>query len=92
MTDKEIDQAMGALINWFQSQDIGPRDGGLIMTRLMAAQFVLKTRDANELQDALYLFSAGLRIMLAEIEGLKWIRLNSLKKRPAITRLLFHFR
>jgi hypothetical protein len=53
MTDKEIDQAMGALISWFQSQNISPRDGALIMTRLMAAQFVLKTRDANELQDAL---------------------------------------
>jgi hypothetical protein len=53
MTDKEIDQAMGALISWFQSQDIGPRDGGLIMTRLMAAQFVLKTRDPGQLQDAL---------------------------------------
>jgi hypothetical protein len=53
MTDKEIDQAMGAPISWFQSQNISPRDGALIMTRLMAAQFVLKTRDANELQDAL---------------------------------------
>jgi hypothetical protein len=66
MTDKEIDQAMGALISWFQSQNISPRDGALIMTRLMAAQFVLKTRDANELQDALDLQTL---LLATEIAG-----------------------
>ena len=66
MTDKEIHGAMVALISWFQSQGISPCEGGLIMTRLMAAQFVLKTRDPAELQDALDLQTL---LLATEITG-----------------------
>jgi hypothetical protein len=52
MTEQEIDNAIRALINWFQSQQINPRDSGRVMIKLLAAQYVRKSRDAAELQDA----------------------------------------
>jgi hypothetical protein len=55
MTERELDAAANALVNWFHSQGISPADGGMIMLKLMAAQLVLKTRDAKLLQDSINL-------------------------------------
>jgi hypothetical protein len=66
MTDKEIDAAMPALIGWFESQDISPSEAGLVMVNLMAAQFVLKSHDADQLQEAIDLSTA---LLATEIAG-----------------------
>lgn len=56
MEKTEIKQAASALMNWFESQDICPADGGLIMSRLIALQLVGKTRDMAELQKAVDIY------------------------------------
>jgi hypothetical protein len=65
MTEREIDQAANALVNWFHSQGISPADGCGIMTKLMAAQLVLKTRNEKALQDSINLSAALLTIEVA---------------------------
>lgn len=54
MTDTEIDQAIEALVAWFQSQAIMPPDAAVIMIRCLAEQLILKTRDIAKLQGAVY--------------------------------------
>lgn len=52
MTDSEIDQATKALQAWFISQDIQPRDAGIMMISLIAALLTTKTKDILELSSA----------------------------------------
>jgi hypothetical protein len=73
MTDKEIDAAMPALIGWFESQDISPSEAGLVMVKLMTAQFVLKSRNADELQEALDLTTL---LLATEIAGFQLTNSN----------------
>jgi hypothetical protein len=65
MTEEEIDDAILALINWFESQQINPCDGGRVMIKLLAGQYVLKSRNTDELQDAVDLTTWMLAIDIA---------------------------
>jgi hypothetical protein len=65
MTEQEIDDAIPALINWFESQQINPRDSGRVMIKLLAAEYVRKSIDAAELQDAVDLTAWMLAIDIA---------------------------
>jgi TATA-binding protein-associated factor Taf7 len=66
MTERERDEAMNALISWFETMDINPTQAGLIMTRLMAANFVNKSRDTKQLQKAIDLTNA---LLTTEVAG-----------------------
>lgn len=66
MTDKEMADARKALKQWFVSQDIAPPDAGLIMMDLCAELFVQKTRNIDELQDAIKLYATGLTISVVD--------------------------
>lgn len=65
MTEPDIDSAIKALINWFQSQEIMPPDATVIMLKLMAMQLVLKTQDPAKLTKATNNFSHCLLIEIA---------------------------
>lgn len=52
IVNKDHDDAMIALIAWFDSQAIMPADACSIMIRLIANQLTTKTRDINSLQEA----------------------------------------
>lgn len=52
MTDKEYDDAANALINWFKSQGIKPKDGTIVMLKLIATQLVARTTDLKDLREA----------------------------------------
>lgn len=52
MTNNEITQASSALMAWFISQDIKPKDAGIIMISLIAQLLTSKTKDILELTDA----------------------------------------
>lgn len=53
MTEEEIDSAIEALINWFRSQDLNPKDAAVVMLKLIAMQLVLQTSDCNLLAGAI---------------------------------------
>jgi hypothetical protein len=55
MTKDDQIAAGNALINWFQSQDIMPADAGMIMSQVIARQFVNNTRDILRLEEAVKL-------------------------------------
>ena len=65
MKDKELAQAADALINWFQSQDITPADGGIIMAKVLASALVTKTENVAELSCATESFKLLLLIEIA---------------------------
>lgn len=52
MTNSETIQASTALKAWFISQDIQPKDAGIIMISLLAELLTAKTKDVLELSDA----------------------------------------
>lgn len=61
MTDKEYDDAANALINWFKSQNIHPKDGAIIMLKLIATQLVARTTDLKDLREAIERFKRSYR-------------------------------
>lgn len=66
MTDKEIEDAGLALVNWFKSQDIMPGDAAIVMIRLMAIQLVLKSgKDVAALQRSVGIFRDALTLDIA---------------------------
>lgn len=65
MNEKEIDQAIGALVAWFQSQEIMPPDAAVIMLRYLAEQLILKTRNVHSLQEAILHTTDALSLEIA---------------------------
>lgn len=53
MTEQEYDDAGNALIEWFKSQEIVPKDGAIIMLKLIATQLVARTTDLKDLKKAI---------------------------------------
>lgn len=53
LSDTEYDGMAKALIAWFESQDINPKDAGVVMIRLAAVLFVENSTDINVLNDAI---------------------------------------
>lgn len=53
MTEQEYDDAGNALIEWFKSQEIVPKDGAIIMLKLIATQLVARTTDLKDLREAI---------------------------------------
>lgn len=66
MTEQEIDGAIEALTCWFESQEITPPDAGIVMLKLIANQFVLKTREHDALINAVRKTNT---LLLVEIAG-----------------------
>lgn len=52
LSDKDRSAATKALIRWFKSQDINPKDAGLMMLEISAMLLVDKTTNPVELMDA----------------------------------------
>lgn len=65
MTDQDRAQAMQALKQWFESQEIMPGDAAILMTSLIAEQLVCKSRELNELQQAVFDWSEFLTLEIA---------------------------
>lgn len=65
MNDKERGDIIKALVRWFESQDIMPADAGICMTRLIAQQFVLRTRDLPSLINAIEIQNSLLTLEVA---------------------------
>lgn len=65
MTDKDRMQAVKALTRWFQSQDIMPPDGAIIMIELLAVCLVDKTKDPRKLTESCENFRLGLILNIA---------------------------
>ena len=57
-----LDKAIEALERWLQSQDMTPRDSGVLLNAALAKWLVCKTRDIRELQEAIKIHSLGLSV------------------------------
>jgi len=66
MNEHERRAARNALIQWFDSQGIMPGDAGIICFELIAEQLVLKTRNLQELQEAINIQMQFLAIQVAQ--------------------------
>lgn len=66
MNKQERLAARNALIQWFDSQGIMPGDAGIICFELIAEQLVLKTRNLEELQEAINIQMQFLAIQVAQ--------------------------
>lgn len=71
LSHDEREKARGALIGWFQSQDIGPADASFIMIALMADQLTEKSLNLDDLQKAINLNSMVLAIEVADFVRIK---------------------
>lgn len=60
MTEKQVCQARDALAAWFESQNLMPAEASLVMSSLLAQQFVKKTKDVQKLQSGVNAFAAML--------------------------------
>lgn len=65
LDETELREARNALKQWFISQDINPKEAGIIMVDLIAICLVDKTTDVLELQSAINTFRAGLIMSVA---------------------------
>lgn len=74
LSDKEYDAITNALINWFKSQDINPKDAGVVMCKLSAILFVENSIEINSLNDAIRLHS---QLLTTEIRIARKFKLDS---------------
>ncbi len=58
ITNEKRDEMIKELINWFIFHDLDPADGGLVMIRLMASQFVKHSKDRQDLKEAIKITTA----------------------------------
>jgi hypothetical protein len=54
LTSEEYGKIAAALANWFESQDLRPGDAGLTMMLLIARLLTQRTRNKDELAEAIY--------------------------------------
>lgn len=66
LSREELNQAADALINWFESQDIAPPDGAVIMIDVIALQMIGKTRDTYKLAEGIALHATYLSNRISE--------------------------
>ena len=65
LSDEDRKAATKALIRWFKSQDINPKDAGLIILELCAMLLVDKTTNPVELLDAAKTWQVALVMEMA---------------------------
>jgi hypothetical protein len=67
LSDKQRDERLIELIDWFIERNINPMDGGLMMVRLLAIQFVRHSTDPENLKKAIDMTT---KLMVYEISEL----------------------
>lgn len=66
MNDEDRHNAANALISWFQSQNIKPADGAIVMSSVIAVQLVNKSQNFNDLEEAVEAMRTLLEIDISE--------------------------
>jgi len=70
MTKEEAVDAMNALVGWFESQEISPKEATLLMVALIAAMMTQRTKDSTELKDGITRITNLLTMQVAiNLEG-----------------------